>query len=60
LKYLIPSSLGDYGYDAFARRRYRWFGKKEQCHVLNGVKERFVEWNSPLIHDSDDGGMKNV
>jgi len=27
----LPSGLRDYLYDQFARRRYRWFGKRDAC-----------------------------
>ena len=30
---LVPRPLRDAAYDAFAARRYRWFGKKETCLV---------------------------
>ena len=28
---VLPPALRDVLYDCFARRRYRWFGKREQC-----------------------------
>jgi predicted DCC family thiol-disulfide oxidoreductase YuxK len=28
---VLPRSLRDAAYDAFARRRYRWFGRADQC-----------------------------
>ncbi len=30
---IFPERLRDFFYDAFARRRYRWFGKKESCTI---------------------------
>jgi predicted DCC family thiol-disulfide oxidoreductase YuxK len=30
---LVPRPLRNWGYDFVARRRYRWFGKKETCRV---------------------------
>ena len=33
LFYLIPKWIRDMVYDAFARRRYGWFGKNERCRV---------------------------
>ena len=33
LFYLIPKWIRDMVYDAFARRRYGWFGKNELCRV---------------------------
>jgi len=39
---LIPSFVRDWFYDWFARRRYRWFGKRDQCMVPSPeVRERF-------------------
>jgi predicted DCC family thiol-disulfide oxidoreductase YuxK len=30
---ILPHGLRDWGYDWFARRRYRWFGKRETCYL---------------------------
>jgi predicted DCC family thiol-disulfide oxidoreductase YuxK len=30
---LVPYPLRNWGYDFVARRRYRWFGKKETCRL---------------------------
>jgi predicted DCC family thiol-disulfide oxidoreductase YuxK len=30
---LFPRPLRNWGYDLIARRRYRWFGKKETCRI---------------------------
>jgi len=30
---LIPRRIRDAGYDWFARRRYGWFGKRDECRV---------------------------
>ncbi|CAD6556822.1 hypothetical protein LMG28727_06204 [Paraburkholderia kirstenboschensis] len=32
---LVPKRLRDAGYDAFARRRYKWFGKSGTCFLPN-------------------------
>lgn len=43
LLWLIPRPLRDWGYDFVARRRYRWFGKKETCRLPTPAeRERFV------------------
>jgi predicted DCC family thiol-disulfide oxidoreductase YuxK len=43
LGYLVPRPLRDAAYRAFATRRYRWFGKSEQCRVPTPeLKERFL------------------
>jgi len=31
LFYLVPTFFADFIYDFIAKRRYRWFGKKEEC-----------------------------
>jgi predicted DCC family thiol-disulfide oxidoreductase YuxK len=39
----IPPFIRDFCYDWFARRRYRWFGKKDACMVPTPeVRERFL------------------
>ena len=39
----VPPFMRDFFYDWFARRRYRWFGKREQCMVPSPeVRERFL------------------
>lgn len=30
---LLPRGVRDWGYDTFARRRYRWFGKFDECRI---------------------------
>jgi predicted DCC family thiol-disulfide oxidoreductase YuxK len=40
---VVPRAVRDFAYDWFARRRYRWFGKREECMVPSpGVRERFL------------------
>ena len=40
---VVPSPLRDFLYDWFARRRYRWFGRKDECMVPTAdVKDRFL------------------
>jgi len=40
----IPGPARDLAYDWFARRRYRWFGKREECMVPSPeVRERFLK-----------------
>jgi predicted DCC family thiol-disulfide oxidoreductase YuxK len=33
LLHLIPRPVRNWGYDVVARRRYRWFGRKEACRL---------------------------
>ena len=39
----VPRPVRDFAYDWFARRRYRWFGKREECMVPTAeVRGRFL------------------
>jgi predicted DCC family thiol-disulfide oxidoreductase YuxK len=41
---LVPRALRDRAYDAFAARRYRWFGKQDTCLVPGpDLATRFLE-----------------
>jgi predicted DCC family thiol-disulfide oxidoreductase YuxK len=43
----VPRPLRDWAYDAVARRRYRWFGRRETCMVPTPeLRARFVEYPS--------------
>lgn len=40
---VVPAFIRDFAYDFFARRRYRWFGRKDECMVpAPEVSERFL------------------
>jgi len=40
---IVPHHVRDFFYTAFANRRYRWFGKKDECTVPSPeVRERFL------------------
>lgn len=40
---VLPRGFRDRAYDVIARRRYRWFGRRETCMVPGpGVRERFL------------------
>ena len=40
---IVPRPVRDFLYDWFARRRYRWFGKREECMAPSPeVRERFL------------------
>ena len=42
--YIIPRPVRDSLYDAFAKRRYRWFGKYDSCLLPpQEVRERFLD-----------------
>ena len=41
---LVPKFLRDLAYDAVARRRYRWFGRREICDMPDSsIRRRFLE-----------------
>lgn len=40
---VVPPFLRDFAYGWFARRRYRWFGRREQCMTpTEELRERFL------------------
>lgn len=40
----VPAPLRDAAYDAFARQRYRWFGRLESCRMPTpALRQRFVD-----------------
>lgn len=40
---VIPRFLRDWAYSAFAKRRYKWFGKSDQCRIPTPeLKRRFL------------------
>ena len=44
---VVPRPLRDWAYDLVARRRYRWFGRRETCMVPTPeLRARFVEYPS--------------
>lgn len=41
---VVPRPMRDWIYDAVARRRYRWFGKREACMVPTAsLRRRFLD-----------------
>jgi predicted DCC family thiol-disulfide oxidoreductase YuxK len=41
---IVPRPVRDAIYDLVARRRYRWFGRRETCMVPGpGVRDRFLD-----------------
>ena len=41
---LVPRPIRDAGYDWFARRRYGWFGKRDECRVPSPeLRDRFLQ-----------------
>ncbi|KAL6013594.1 hypothetical protein ACLOJK_004092 [Asimina triloba] len=47
---IIPAPLRDAVYDYIAKRRYDWFGKKDDCIALEEgeMLERFIDWEEIL------------
>jgi len=46
---IIPRSIRNAVYDLIARKRYRWFGKREECMVPTpDIADRFIERDSLL------------
>ncbi len=44
---MVPQGLRDLAYDWFARHRYRWFGRLDQCRMPTPeIRERFVDLGS--------------
>ena len=42
--YIIPRPIRDFLYDQFAKRRYRWFGKSDNCLLPPpDVRARFLD-----------------
>jgi predicted DCC family thiol-disulfide oxidoreductase YuxK len=40
---LVPAPIRDLIYDTIARRRYRWFGRRESCMLPGpGLRDRFL------------------
>jgi predicted DCC family thiol-disulfide oxidoreductase YuxK len=40
---IVPRPIRNWGYDFVARRRYRWFGRKESCRLPTpGERDRFL------------------
>ena len=41
---VIPRALRDLAYDAIARRRYEWFGRRDSCMMPSAdIRGRFIE-----------------
>lgn len=41
---ILPKGLRDYVYNFFARNRYKWFGKEENCMIPTpDIKKKFLE-----------------
>jgi predicted DCC family thiol-disulfide oxidoreductase YuxK len=48
---IIPRPLRDWAYDFIARRRYRWFGRRDQCMMPSPeIQSRFLTVNETSSH----------
>jgi len=36
------------------------FGKKEECAFFPGLKDRFIDWRSPIVEIDADGASKDM
>jgi len=55
----VPRPLRDFGYSTFASFRYLMFGKKDSCSFRPGLKDRFIDWRSPIIEQENEN-IKDV
>ncbi len=45
---VVPRTVRDRLYDLIARKRYRWFGRRNECRLPEpGIKDRFLEMSEP-------------
>ncbi len=58
----VPRPIRDWCYDQFARRRYRWFGRLDECLVPDrGVRARFLDGaTTPADPDVDGDQLRAV
>lgn len=53
---VLPRSWRDALYDLVARKRYRWFGRRDACRIPEpGIRERFLEMDPPSDADGSQG-----
>src|SRR5262249_21331744 len=53
---LVPRATRDWMYDVVARRRYRWFGRRETCMVPTPeLRARFLERPPSIEYPSERG-----
>lgn len=53
---VVPRPIRDWMYDVVARRRYRWFGRRETCMVPTPeLRARFLETPPSIEYSSERG-----
>eukprot|EP01132_Coremiostelium_polycephalum_P009644 gene9644-11825_t len=50
---VIPGFIRDFCYSTFANYRYLIMGKKDFCMFSPALRDRFVDFRSPLIEDNE-------
>ena len=41
---ILPKGIRDFGYDYFAKNRYQWFGKKDECMIPSPeIRAKFLQ-----------------
>lgn len=55
---ILPAPLRDAAYDYVAKHRYNWFGKEDECIVMQekDLLERFIDMHELL---GNDGGASD-
>lgn len=50
---ILPAPLRDAAYDYVAKHRYNWFGKEDECIVMQekDLLERFIDMHELLDND---------
>ncbi|GAM21999.1 hypothetical protein SAMD00019534_051740, partial [Acytostelium subglobosum LB1] len=49
--YYLPTFFRDFCYGTFAKYRYLVMGKKDTCMFSPGLRDRFIDWRSPIIEE---------
>ncbi|EFA81837.1 putative alpha-N-acetylgalactosaminidase [Heterostelium album PN500] len=58
--YYMPTFLRDFCYGQFAKYRYLVMGKKDTCMIHPGLKDRFVDWRSPILEELEPDETKEI
>ncbi|GAM23915.1 hypothetical protein SAMD00019534_070900 [Acytostelium subglobosum LB1] len=58
--YYLPRFFRDFCYGTFANYRYLIMGKKDVCGFNPGLKDRFIDFRSPIIDDDTPDETKEM